>query len=444
MLGELRPKPQVFWRFRLLLLGEGRGANSFGNVSNQEAIGIVTFFHVRRGFGRIRTDRHPEGVFSHFSAVQEPAQILIPNELVWLDVTQGSKGPVAKNIRRVTGRLQGTIHRHHGACRLIRTSGGSEYVFSPKDILSDNRSFNRILAGWQVQFSPFEDEHELTAKEIVICDTRPPFLQMVKANAWEKRLQGLSRLAEDERWEDPEANRLLPVLENYLYETFRILWREGGIHIIDRYAGEPEVAIWNTGLLSKNGEDILARMDEIQNPEPGQGYLTPARWRLSGFFPQSDRRIPPLSHRLPLAMAFVPHNKLVPDPSAWLVPDLDHLLKRHQRLPGYWSALPREEQIQRLQGALHKLSQLLRRNPRMAIPQWYEETVQYLVPLDIGDGKGPIGALVLEEQDHQLRVQTILQLNWAYQNARLLGPQQDNWLARWKARQVPNPDPKVY
>lgn len=401
-------------------------------MSNTEEIGIVLFFHVRRGFGRIRTDSNPDGVFVHFSAVEEAAQILIPKELVRFRIAEAGKGPVASNVRRISRRAQGVVSSVHSGNGIIRSDTGEDFSFSHKDLLADTATFNRVISGWKVQFSPLEEEGKSLAKEIVICDTRSPFLQLTKIDKWKNRLRMLASIAEPEAWSETGSPGSYSILENYVLETFRILHREGGVSIIPKKGGQ-KIGLWNTGLLTPHGEEIIARMDSLSQPPKEDGYLSPAIWKLTGFFPLSDRRIPTLEAKPPIALEFVPYHSLIPNPSANLIPDLDHLMKRNQRLPGFWSQLPRSEQIQRLQGALHKLGLMLKRNPRLAIPQWYEETVQYLVPLDLGDGQGPIGALVLEQQDLQLRVQTVLQLEWAYQNARLLGPMHDNWLSRWKA-----------
>lgn len=404
----------------------------FWGVSNTEEIGIVSFFHVRRGFGRIRTDSNPEGVFVHFSAVEEEAQILIPNELVRFRIVEGEKGPVAAAVRRISRREQGVVSSANSGKGIICSDTGEEFAFTHKDLLADTATFNRVISGWKVQFSPLQEGGKSLAKEIVICDTRSPLLQLAKIDKWKNKLRMLASIAEPEEWSETGNAGSYSILENYILETFRILNQEDGVTIIPKKGGQ-KIGLWNTGLLTHHGEEIIVRMDSLSQPPKEEGYLSPAIWKLTGFFPLSDRRIPTPDEKLPIALEFVEYQALIPNPSASLIPDLDHLMKRNQRLPGFWSQLPRSEQIQRLQGALHKLGLMLKRNPRMAIPQWYEEAVQYLVPLDLGDGRGPIGALVLEQKGLQLRVQTVLQLEWAYQNARLLGPMRDNWLSRWKA-----------
>lgn len=414
-------------------MGQQVVADTFDRVSKQEEIGIVIFFHVRRGFGRVRTDSRPDGVFVHFSEVQGEAQILIPNELVKLEVEESEKGAVGRKISRLTRRLPGTVRHMKSGKGIIQADNGQEYTFEAKDILSDTRSFNRVIAGWRVQFSPLEECNGLEAREIVICDTRSPLFQVATMDNWTSILSTLADIAEPEAWDDPLEDKPLTILENYLLETFRILYREGGTYRMIRHR-KPDLLIWNTGLLTPNGEEILARMDHLTTPPGKNGYLTSPGWRLVGFFPESDRRIPDLTQKPPLALHFVPYGRLLPDPTLSLLPDLDHLMKRNHRLPGFWTLLPKEEKLQRLRGVFHRLELMLRRNPRLAVPQWYEESIQYLLPLDLGDGRGPIGAFVLNDLDGKLRVQTILQLEWAYQNARLLGPLQHTWLSEWKEK----------
>ena len=407
-------------------------------VNNQEELGLVLFFHVRRGFGRVKTESHPGGVFVHFSEVKERAQILIPNELVWVSVNRGPKGLFCSRVRRISSRHIGVIHRSQPGVAWIKGEDHHLYRFDPTDILSDN-AYSRVEPGWRVQFSPIEEGENLEAKEIVVCDTRSPLAQLVKLDQWADRLYGLARLARPEPWDEAASHKAHGVLENYLFESFRILHHESGIEYLPD-AAHPSVAIWNTGLLTPHGEEIIARMDALPASPRHKGYLAPASWRLSGFFPSSDRRLPSHSRNLPLATDFIPFQKLVPDPRLPIVPDLDHLMERYWRFPQDWSALSAQEKIQRLQGALHQAGQLLRRQARLAIPQWYEEKVQYLVPLQTGLDEEPVAAFVLEEDHDCLRVQTILPLAWAYQNARLLGPQEGNWLASWRKKAHTSPE----
>ncbi len=409
-------------------------------MSNQEEIGIVSFFHVRRGFGRIRTEQYPTGVFAHFSEVKDRAQILIPHEMVHLEVHHSTRGPIAKQISRISPRQVGVVQSASPGEARILGSDGKVYRFRLEDLLVDSNRHSRVARGWQVQFSPFHEDTGLWAVEIVICDTRSVLEQEVKLDAWEVRLQQLTQLALPEPWSDPSTESRFSVLENYLFESFRLLQRENAISYFPD-SEHPEVALWNTGLLTSHDEDILVRMEAMPRTTKYKGYLAPAKWRLSGFFPQSDRRIPAQAKELPLATDFLQGRHALPPCARSWTPDLEHLLQRGARLPEDFVKLSHKEQLQRLQGALHHLQKALRRNPRLAIPQWYEDSIQYLLPLSFEDGRGPVAALVLEPQENHYRVQTILQLSWAYQNARLLGPQQDHWLARWRETQPEQLEP---
>ncbi|MCL4166145.1 UNVERIFIED_CONTAM: hypothetical protein GTU68_008304, partial [Idotea baltica] len=61
-------------------------------------IGLVSFFNVERGFGKILTQGHPEGIFVHYTDVLGEAKILVENELVEFWVTDTEKGPKAQEV----------------------------------------------------------------------------------------------------------------------------------------------------------------------------------------------------------------------------------------------------------------------------------------------------------------------------------------------------------
>ncbi|MEL6732682.1 MAG: DUF3825 domain-containing protein, partial [Bacteroidota bacterium] len=65
--------------------------------------------------------------------------------------------------------------------------------------------------------------------------------------------------------------------------------------------------------------------------------------------------------------------------------------------------------------------------------QYYRGKVQLLLPLCLVDPKVPDLALVVSWEHEVYRANTVLGLDWAYQNARLMAPLEDGWL--WRAVQ---------
>ena len=87
--------------------------------------------------------------------------------------------------------------------------------------------------------------------------------------------------------------------------------------------------------------------------------------------------------------------------------------------------------------ALHRAQLMAQRNYKLAVPQYWKETgkIQFLLPIYIGENEEsekPQCALVLNLDDngriHYYRGETILDLNMAYNNARLIAKPEVFWL----------------
>ena len=62
--------------------------------------GKVKWFNTTKGFGFIKQEGFKD-LFVHHSAIQEGFKSLVEGDWVSFDVTQGAKGPVAENVRKL-------------------------------------------------------------------------------------------------------------------------------------------------------------------------------------------------------------------------------------------------------------------------------------------------------------------------------------------------------
>jgi CspA family cold shock protein len=66
------------------------------------AQGVVKWFNGEKGFGFIAQDGGGPDVFVHYSAIAASGyRSLEENQRVEIEITQGSKGPQAENVRPV-------------------------------------------------------------------------------------------------------------------------------------------------------------------------------------------------------------------------------------------------------------------------------------------------------------------------------------------------------
>ncbi|RMG71506.1 MAG: DUF3825 domain-containing protein [Bacteroidetes bacterium] len=384
-------------------------------------LGSVAYFDIRRGFGRIRTDRIPEGVFVHYSDVAEPARILLPNELVHFELGQSPKGPKARKVRRVSPRLCGELSRLEGDRGYIRRpKEDSEWFFRSEDLLGNDR----LKTGDRVEFSPLAPDRQQAA-EVVLSDNRPPldrFAYLGGPRNWAR----LAGLAQPEPWAFAAADTDLPFLRSYLRHTFARLEAEGKVLLVNP-PGRPARAIFNTGLLTTEAEEIYAFL--TPNPRQMPGYLPSPPWRLHHYGPENDAWTADLPHRPALAAFATEPADLVFDSRCPLLPDFDHILKeRLHRFPVSFQRLAPPEQTRSLNVALQEAIREVNRDYRQAVPQYYQGRIQLLLPLALRQQKIPDLALVLAKEGAAYRPQTVLPLAWAYQNARLLTRPDATWL----------------
>ncbi len=388
-------------------------------------LGIVSFFNVARGFGRIRTEALPQGVFVHFSDVLGQAKILVEHELVKFQVAQTRRGPRAKQVERFSPRLQGQILVFEkGYGKVADHQSEQRYFLHHTDVLG--QGFKRIEPGFRVEFSPFTDERGLQAKEVVISDTRSPLEQFAELGEWETLLAQLASLARPENWDfphHPQGNH--PVLDNYLQQVFRRVQTEKKVAV-----KEGTIAAFNTGLLTVGGEEIFACLAPQQPRAHPAAYLSPPCWQVLRFATGSDRLLLPLG-QLPTPAQFVTHPvDLVFDPNRRIVPDVAHIVEeRAGRFPASLQALGQAALADRLRHALRRAEQWVRRDLRLAVPQYYQGQVQLLLPLCL-EQPGQVDLVaVIAPEGASYRATTVLPLDWAYQNARLLAPHpQSGWL----------------
>jgi len=87
-----------------------------------------------------------------------------------------------------------------------------------------------------------------------------------------------------------------------------------------------------------------------------------------------------------------------------------------------------------LRGDIARLPDRVRRNYKAAVPQRYRGEIQMLLPLDLVAPKArPDLALVVERKDGGCRASTVLGVDAAYRQARLIARPDPEWLGQaWR------------
>lgn len=237
----------------------------------------------------------------------------------------------------------------------------------------------------------------------------------------EEKIEELAQLAEPEDWEyqNTSSDHPKPVLRNYLKYTYKRIAEEKKISI----SADEEYACMNTGLITINQEPIyvLFEKNKLDGHNAYWHYWTIARkgqWELN--------RIPSLPE---MAHYFDDPSNLVFDPRKELRPNVEHIIEDNkERFPDSLKTMPNFGLQNIVKGAIESAVERAKRNYKTAIPQYYNQNIQLLLPLSLIDPKKADLALVVEKYDTFYRASTCLTLDMAYNNARQLARPDRDWL----------------
>ena len=282
---------------------------------------------------------------------------------------------------------------------------------------------------------------------------------------WNKMLASLAEMALPEQWSFDYEEDAYPILGSYLTYTFYRLDYEG--KVLEN--AEKGIAAFNTGLVDKTYEAIYACFSPTT--------FGSAPWHFEEFCKAGSRQwgkklvstFNPLPQR---ATYFSRKEDLLFDGQRPLQRDADHiLLDNIGRLPyefleeelrGNNAALEALDRVERAEGtgarsvalqdlrdeieadartkrrlvnrlddAIELAQKRVEWNFKTAVPAFYptKNSMSLLLPLDLTDDERPDVALVVELVESGAYLgQTILTMNMAYNNARLISRPDSDWL----------------
>lgn len=229
------------------------------------------------------------------------------------------------------------------------------------------------------------------------------------------QIQDLADKALPEKWsfEDKDDNY---ILKNYLKYTFKKLYEENKIIETDNYC------VFDTGLFSHYYESIYAYGELNKSDTP--------KWYFKGFKDKYELGA--------LDIAKFPERAdYLSDPSElvfnWHLPvnkNYNHILddlNTSQRLPEDIKNCSRP--LDMLKGVIDTAIQKVIANYKLAVPHYYQNKIQLLVPLCFGEDNKPDVALVLDKmKSGYYQATTCLSMEMAYMDARLITKPESNWL----------------
>lgn len=419
--------------------------------------GKVKYFNPGAFHGMIEVDGLEKDVYVNTQDINEDATYLLKGEEVEFELVSGKLEDsfAAKDLKRKNKRYTGIVldfDEGKGTVKCFQNN--EEYSLFYKDFVNTNsepvHSYTRVKieSGDEIEFN-IEDDDRYGKKAVnIFYDGRKPLDRFAVLPYWESKIAFLATIS-PEPWDylnsDPE-NRFLPVLSNYLYYTFSRLRKEERLYNEKRIAiatteysyrdkktkkllkKEIECACFNTGLATKYQEEIFAYFSKNALKKT---KIDPD-WVLNKFCKSSDHEMSAFLEKPEWANYFKEmedHSDILYDTTLHHELKYDHILRdRQERFPDALKELPDSILKDLLDQGLDKARKRVRRNYKAAVPHYYNGKLQLLLPLSLLSQDKADLALAAEKDGKRYISRTVLKLEWAYSNARLLAKPDREWL----------------
>ncbi|MCL7871037.1 MULTISPECIES: DUF3825 domain-containing protein [Bacillus] len=241
------------------------------------------------------------------------------------------------------------------------------------------------------------------------------------------RIKELKNICLEENW--GENNQ---ILFNYLNHTFKKIYSDySSADDIERQkfisitADNEGHAVFNTGLFTKLLEPVYAFFEKNKNKEQQD-------WYLAGFKTESDTALNVFKQLPERAQYFNNVGDLIYDYRIDIRPNVSHILAEEEninRLPNEFQKLSPVKLSQHLTGAIEVAKKKVAANYKLAVPQYYKDSIQLLVPLSLSTtSEMPDLALAIKKENGFYQARTCLTMSMAYNNARLIVKPEVDWL----------------
>ena len=230
----------------------------------------------------------------------------------------------------------------------------------------------------------------------------------------------LACLAEREEWNYAitPTKTDKPILHNYLKYTYNKLVQEEKIKI----SQDGQYLTFNTGLVTTNQEPIFIFCEKNKLSRGRPWYFK--GWRRKGEYDMTKfTQVPEMAHY------FDDPSVLVFDCKKELLANVEHIINDNKgRFPEPYKSMPDHALNNLLKGAIDSAKERVKRNYKTAIPHYYNNKIQLLLPICLSHPSKADLAIVVEDMGSVYRAATCLTLDMAYNNARQLVRPDTDWL----------------
>ena len=407
----------------------------------------IKFFKPQENWGKLNVEGQSKDLYFNVNNVTGELLFLINHnkfqdepvifELGDSERRQGEKE--AKNIRLdLTRRKVGHVFSYdqeRGIGNLEEYHSKQKVFFHHSGILRDRvDKFERIEVGEPVVFSLGNNDKGVCAIEISKIDKRYFIEEFANFQDLRQSLGSLKQLAEAENWDYlGNPTKGTPVLFSYFNQTCQRVVNQNKVAKGKSSKDGKEYAYFNTCLVTPQQDEIFAYYIKnagftvlkewgIQEPE----------WMFLEFNTEQSvyRRYFTEVPEIATYFSEAEVADLIFDTRTPIIPDRDHLLKRKLRIESERIRnLDDDAFIEEIKDAIELAKRRIKRNYKTAIPHFYDNRIQFLLPLCFRSNKAlAVAALVVNKNENIHEAHTILSLDQAYNNARLLAKPDREWL----------------
>lgn len=274
--------------------------------------------------------------------------------------------------------------------------------------LSEYESYDCEVDSFLLPSHPFHTSQKYDILNSIFTNTKGAEHMAYFNVNWNEYTETIAKLAQKEIW----SNETYPdnkILTNYMVHTYKKLTLEKNV------ITNKEYGIFNTGLFTEFYQPIYAYHDR-----DGLQFVT-----------AYDLGNMNIMERPQKANYFEDPSLLLFDWHYEININYKHILKDLKNIDRLPEKLKDNKNIlNNLNGAIETMKKRISANYKLAIPQYYENKIQLLLPLCLEDDETPSLALAVTKVGNFYQGHTCLTLDMAYNNARMIAKPESNWLSQ--------------
>jgi cold shock CspA family protein len=413
---------------KIQFYNSGKGWGMIDNPLKSDTLDEVPsgiYFHISNVLGELRELIEAEKIFD------EPITFDIRNSKVKADQKEAYNIKLDLNLRSV-----GYVTDFENGFGWIKDFHSGETFFAHYSKIKGSAGrFISIEKDDPVVFTKSNNEKGNEALDIVKVDTRSALEFFSEFNDFNKSLNELQSKAEDENWDyinKPTSS--VPVLWSYINHSFERILSQGKVVFGKSSKDNKEYAYFNTGLVTPFQDEIFGYFIKIHPiGKSGQWHLRQPQYEFLEFETEQShyRKYFPSTPDIATYFAEAEVRELVFDTSlnnGKIIIDREHIKNRKARFPSKIADLDDEAFFDQIAKSIELATKRVRRNYKTAIPHFYDGKIQFLLPLCMQTKKDADLALVVNKEEYVYKAHTVLTLDQAYNNARLLAKPDREWL----------------